>query len=261
MDLRTSVLMELSKYTSNKQSIFSEADGFIARHEAQGIKLLCPEDYPEITRDIPTLLFAKGDVSLIHARSAAIIGSREATDHGRRVARRLGNIMAESGICVMSGLAVGIDAAGHTGVLEAGGKTIAVLPSPLDCVLPKCNRGLAEKILEKGGLLLSEYPLGHDVLKRNYFERDRIQAALSAAVIVVESGLNSGTLHTAAFARKYGKPLYCYENRRIYGESDIQGNRLLISEGAFPLEDKNGISKLITYLIQGQSNVKRISEQ
>ncbi len=108
--------------------------------------------------------------------------------------------------------------------------------------MPECNRGLAERIVADGGLLLTEYPSGHPVTEQNYIDRDRIQAALSEAVIVVETDLSSGTMHTARFAREYGKLLACYENVGVYGDSPtIEGNRRLISEGAIRFVDARSI--------------------
>ena len=196
----------------------------------------------------PVLLYTKGDLSALQAAyKVALIGTRTPTEHGAKVARRLGQIFAEEGLCVVSGLANGCDENGHIGALEAGGKTIAILPSPLDNIMPESNRELADRIVSSGGLLLTEYGPGHAVQRGNYIERDRLQSALSQAVVVVETEKAGGTMHTVNFALEQKRLLACYRHNSKYSDvPQTEGNRMLLDGGtAIPVFDKDSLDDLI----------------
>ena len=196
----------------------------------------------------PVLLYAKGDLSALQAAyKVAVIGTRTPTEHGAKVARRLGQIFAEEGLCVVSGLANGCDENGHIGTLEAGGKTIAILPSPLDNIMPESNRELADRIVSNGGLLLTEYGPGQAIQRGNYIERDRLQSALSQAVVVVETEKAGGTMHTVNFALEQKRLLACYRHSSKYSDvPQTEGNRMLLDGGtAIPVFDKDSLDGLI----------------
>jgi DNA processing protein len=167
--------------------------------------------YPQVLRrlaDPPALLFVHGPVRLPPLRRIAIVGTREPTAWGEAAAAALGRIAARGGTLVVSGLARGIDTAAHTAVVEAGGTTWATLPAGLDVIYPGSNRGLAARIVETGGALLSEYWPGTRPRPAFFVERDRLQAALADAVLVVETDRTGGTQHTIRFARELGVPIW-----------------------------------------------------
>ena len=178
--------------------------------------------YPSSLRDIPD------PPALLHVKTnrpvdtwwsdpkVAVIGTRDSSEHGRRVAYRLGEVCATEGFAVVSGLALGCDTAAHEGVLDAGGKTIAVLAHGLDEVRPARNKELAQRIVEQGGMLVSEYAFGTASWKGQYVERNRIQSGLSRGVIVVEADEKSGTLHTVKYASEQERALAVYEPESQY---------------------------------------------
>jgi DNA processing protein len=154
----------------------------------------------------PPALFVRGPASALPDRSrcVAVIGSRRASPEGLRSASDLGVGLAREGLCVVSGLALGIDAAAHQGALDGGGDTLAVLASPVDEPSPRRNHGLAERILRQGGWLVSERPPGAGVQPWEFPRRNRLVAAQVSLVVVVEAGLRSGTLSTVEHALGLG---------------------------------------------------------
>ncbi len=204
----------------------------------QGIKVISITDslYPERFRlidDPPAILYYKGDISTFEtSKNIAVIGTREPTNHGAKIAERLGIQFAEKGCNVISGLAIGCDTLAHRGCIKGGGKTLAVLPGGLDNVYPSSNRELAEKILESGGALISEYAPGIKPFKGYYIERDRLQSAFSEVVVVVETDVQGGTMHTVNFAKQQNKIIAAYKHPPHYScESKCQGNIKLIESG------------------------------
>ena len=168
-----------------------------------------PDYPPSLLRldDPPALLFVHGPSRPDTAPRVAIIGTREPTAWGELVARECGASVVRAGGVVVSGLAWGIDTAAHTGAVEASGRTWATLPSGLDLVFPPSNAALANRIVEEGGALISEYLPGTRPHPTFFVERDRLQAALAQAVVVIETGLTGGTMHTVRFARALEVPL------------------------------------------------------
>jgi DNA processing protein len=140
-------------------------------------------------------------------RRVAMVGSRLSDEYGVDLARSISAGLARAGVSIVSGGALGIDAAAHEGALEAGGHTVAVLGTGVDVVYPARHRGLFERILEAGGAIVSEQPDGTSGLKQNFPRRNRIVSGLSEAVVVVRAGDGSGALITAAWARAQGVPV------------------------------------------------------
>lgn len=176
--------------------------------EAAPRSLLTPgvEGFPAELLDLPdppARLHVRGRIAA-GERRAAIVGSRAATPYGLGFARRLASDLAGLGFTVVSGLARGIDAAAHVGALEAGGRTIAVLPGGLGAITPPGHTALAARIAERGALI-SEWPEEYPVLRAMFLRRNRLIAALSLATIVVEAAARSGALSTAAVARRLGR--------------------------------------------------------
>ena len=137
-----------------------------------------------------------------------MVGSRKISSYGREVATRFASEFASFGVTVVSGLAFGIDAASHKAALDSGGNCIAVLASSVDNITPRSNIWLGKKIIESGGLVVSEYPLETEVQKGFFPFRNRIISGLSKAVIVVEGMEKSGTLHAASHAAKQGREVF-----------------------------------------------------
>lgn len=165
------------------------------------------KDYPALLLEIPhppSELHWLGDLDLSKP-AVAVVGTRRATRYGLEVAYSLSADLASRGIIIVSGLALGIDSRAHKGAIDAGGKTIAVLGSGLKFIRPLQNKGLAEKIIEKGGAIVSEFPHDHPPEKWTYPQRNRIIAGLSRAVIVVEAPEKSGALITARLALDYNR--------------------------------------------------------
>ncbi len=180
--------------------------------------------------DPPDSLYARGDAGMLQRPCVAIVGTRRASPYGLHMARRLGHDLARAGVCVVSGLALGIDGAAHRGALDARGATAAVLAHGFDRLYPPAHRGLAEEILRGGGAWLTEYAPGSILYKANFPARNRIVAGLCLATIVVEAPLKSGALITAELALS--------ENREVFavpGPADREsfgGCHWLIQQGA-----------------------------
>ena len=148
----------------------------------------------------PEKIHYLGHLPEVEAPIVAIVGSRKPTAYGRQIAHQLAFDLAKKGVIIISGLALGIDAIAHKGCLEAGGLTVAVLGSGLNHITPHTNRFLAQKILDSGGAILSEYAPDQPALPHQFLERNRIVSGLADGIIVVEAASRSGTLSTAAHA-------------------------------------------------------------
>jgi len=171
--------------------------------------------------------------------SVAIVGTRKPTPYGREVTYRLAYELASRGVVIISGLAIGTDGIAHEAALDAGGTTIAVLPTPLDAIHPRTHHKLAEDIVNRGGALLSEYGPGDDVYKVNFVARNRIVAGLSDAVLITEAAARSGTLITANFALQQGKPVLVVPGNITSTMS--AGCNNLLKVGATPVTDVSDI--------------------
>lgn len=189
--------------------------------------------YPILLKEIPDApeqLFVVGTLPDEQMMAIAIVGTRKATVQGRLIAKRLAKELASRGVVIVSGLALGIDTAAHEGALEARGKTLAVLANGLDTIYPSQNTGLADAIIDKGGALFSEYPLGTPSFPSNFIARNRIVSGLSIATIVIEAPDRSGTLATARFALEQGREVFV-----VPGPADhpnYVGSYKLIRDGA-----------------------------
>lgn len=193
------------------------------------------EKFPQCLREIaspPDKLYYMGDIELLNSYCVALVGSRKCSDYGKRIAMKLGGKLAAEGITVVSGMARGVDTFAHKGALEAGGKTIAVMGTPIDECYPVANRQLKARIIEKG-LVLSEYPPGYPTDRKNFPKRNRIISGLSRATILGEAGLNSGALITANLAVEQGREVYAIP-ANVDNPKALGGN-LLIKDGASPL--------------------------
>lgn len=157
--------------------------------------------------DPPPLLYIKGQLDLLQARAVAIVGSRGATPQGIEDARRFARALSDAGLTVVSGLALGIDAAAHDGALEGVASTIAVIGTGADLVYPQVNRALAHRIAEEGAIV-SEWPLGTPARSENFPQRNRLIAGLVDGVLIVEAAMRSGSLITARLANEMGRDVF-----------------------------------------------------
>lgn len=216
---------------------WDKAEVELENTKANGIKFYAfhDEGYPERLRNIPdppAVLYVKGDVSGLHApKCLAVVGTREPTPYGEAVARKSAATAAEAGFTIVSGLAHGCDTLGHEGCLDVHGVGVAVMAHGLDKVYPAANRGLASRLLENGGCLVSEYPLGVTPMRTAFAERDRIQSGLSDAVLVIETDVKGGTMHTVRFSREQRRILACIDHPSKWKQEDkTKGNQMMIAE-------------------------------
>lgn len=176
------------------------------------VMLLGDADYPPAllaTADPPLMLWLSGCRSRLNDPALAIAGSRHPTREGMGNARAFASALAHTGLTIVSGLALGVDAAAHEGALAAGqGATVAVLGTGLDQIYPRQNTGLAKRIVEVGGLVVSEYPLSTPLNPTNFPRRNRIIAGLSQGCLVIEAALKSGSMITARLAAEAGREVF-----------------------------------------------------
>ncbi len=189
-------------------------------------------EYPQLFRtlaDPPFVLYAMGDVHLMSEPAIGIVGTRAPTDYGRRVASRLSYELARAGYGIASGMAKGIDAVAQAAALDAGGATVGVLGHGIDKIYPPENQRLFHRVRERG-LLISELAPGEEPLAGNFPRRNRLIAALSAGVLVVEMGEKSGARHTVEFALELGKEVFAVPGP--IGSAVSVGTNQLLKEGA-----------------------------
>lgn len=180
--------------------------------EKNGVRLALQDDpeFPALLKEIPHPpfgLYLKG-APLDNQPKVAIVGTRKATVVGRDLAAKMAGKLSKAGVAVVSGLAMGIDAAAHQGVIDSRGKTIAVLAHGLDRIHPAQNTMLAKKIIETGGTLVSEYPFGPVAYAARFLERNRIVSGFSLGVIVIEAPQESGALATVRFAVEQNRDVF-----------------------------------------------------
>lgn len=215
-------------------------------------------DYPQrllLNEKYPPILFAKGDIRALNSEKAvAIIGTRNPTTFGAKMGRRLAQILAEDGYAIVSGLAIGCDSVAHEGALDVeGGRTIAVLPTPIDApVYPRQNKELAQRILDKGGVLLSEYAPGVKLhgkqLVSNLVARDEWQPGLSDGVIAIETSTTGGANHALNHANRTNTPIavFDYSSReamRFFEDERFSGNVERLRKGASGIFEPESIER------------------
>lgn len=189
-------------------------------------------DYPERLRplqDAPAILFYQGVLSALSARTVAMIGSRNASYKGLESTRKIAEELSKNGISIISGLAYGVDSAAHKGCLMGGSPTVAVLGCGPDLDYPAENAGLKREILNRGGLVLSEYAPGEKPLGWHFPYRNRIISALGDCLAVMEARIRSGSMTTVQHALDQGKDVFVYPGEPGAASSD--GNHQLLREG------------------------------
>lgn len=217
-----------------REVIEQRARNLIADSQKLGIRVITPADkqWPSQLKNT-SHLWIKGNLNLDKIatleKSAAVVGSRAASRNGTNAAREIAGSLAEAGYTVISGGAFGIDTAAHLAAIEAGGKTIAVLPGGLDDPYPKFNRELFNRIIASGGALVSEVPIGTKLVKGNFLARNSIIAELAGCSIVVEAAARSGSLNEAGHALRFERKLFAAPGD--FGRPDAAGSNRLIADG------------------------------
>ncbi len=196
--------------------------------------LLIPEEpgYPALLAEIadpPPVLFVKGRASLLHLPAVAVVGSRNATVQGCNNAEAFARALSDAGLTIVSGLALGVDAAAHRGGLAGTGRSVAVIGTGIDVVYPARNRALAHQLAEEGALV-SEFPLGTRALAGNFPRRNRVLSGLSLGCLVIEAAVHSGSLITARLAAEQGRDVFALPGS-IHSPL-AKGSHLLIKQGA-----------------------------
>lgn len=173
----------------------------------------------------------------------AIVGSRKVSPYGKHVTELLARDLARTGVVIVSGLAIGIDAIAHRACLEAGGITVAVLPSSIQEIYPARHTQLAQRMLAQGGALLTEYEQGSPTYRSNFVARNRLVASLSHVVLVTEASEKSGTMHTARFALEQGKDVLAVPGSITSRTS--RGTHNLIKSGAGLVSDADDVLRVL----------------
>lgn len=238
------------------QEAWEKAGLIISRSSAGGIDVTACDSptFPKQLKNIPdapAVIFSKGVLPPETELGVAVVGTRHPSEWGRKAARKIARTLADNGIVVVSGLAEGCDTEAHRGCIDAGGRTIALLAHGFGEIYPKSNTSLAEEILRTGGCLITEYPLGTPILRSSFVERDRLQSGLSAAVLVIETDVEGGTMHTVGFAEKQDRVLAALKHPPDQSSHPkVRGNEILINTGrAEPISDSADLIALANRLL------------
>jgi len=235
----------------------------LSKNEVQEIKIVTffDQQYPiqlKLLKNPPLFLFCKGNIELLSSlKSIAVVGTRENSKIGKIVAIKTAEYFASQGYIIVSGLAKGIDAAGHIGALNADGKTIAIL-TDLIKIYPAENRYLAEDILKNNGLLFSEIAPWKNIYRSAFVDRDRLQSGMSLGTFVIETDIKGGTMHTVRFTLEQNRHLFVPDfNVLNYekGFSKINGTKYLLQEGKAKAYFKENYEEIIKLLKNKEEEV------
>lgn len=244
-------LMRLNEAVSCKDKVARTVEGYIRIMDKNNIRIISRSDpcYPIPWSELsgmPPLFFAKGDLGIIdeitYRGAAGIVGSRDPGRYSLYATAEFAGKLASKGTVIVSGMAVGIDRRAHEACMDAGGKTVAVVPGGVDVIYPYQNADIYDRICDKG-LVISELPPGQQVIRQYFPSRNRLISALSDVCLIMEAGMFSGTLHTASFAAAQGKDVFVLPNS-IYCEESI-GGLLLLRDGAEVLIDEASVTERI----------------
>ncbi len=214
------------------------ADFQVSEAHRYSARILSPLDfeYPTLlsaTKDDPFIIYVMGSFSSTPEKSVAIIGTRQPTIHGAQITERITQFFAVHQWSIVSGLALGCDSIAHESALQARGHTVAVLAHGLHTVSPSTNKLLAERILQSGGALISEYPFGQNALPQQFVKRDRTQAGMAQGVVMIQSDLKGGSLHASRAILDYDRWLavpYPTDKDITNNEDKIRANLLITSD-------------------------------
>lgn len=221
---------------------------------ASVVTYLSPK-YPDLLRKIPNppiVLFALGNWSaLVEKPTVAVIGTREPSAYGLKWGRRISVVLGEAGFSIVSGLAEGCDTVAHQGALDSGAPTVAFLAHGFGRIYPKSNERLAEQIIDSGGCLVSEYLPGTPARRSSFVERDRLQSGASRGIVVVETDIEGGTMHTVGFAKAQRRVIAALSHPDSLADTPkSRGNRMLIDRNeALGVSSKADVELLICRLL------------
>jgi len=227
-----------------------DPDKIMEELSKENIKILILEDknYPKLLSEIycpPPLLYYKGSVENINEFCLGVVGSRKYTAYGKQITEQIVKDLSRNNLTIVSGLALGIDSIAHSSVLEVNGKTIAVLGTGIDrkSIYPYSNIYLADKIIDSGGAIISEFPIKTPPLRFNFPQRNRIISGLSLGTLVVEAAEKSGALITANYALEQNREVFAVPGN-VYSSVSI-GTNNLIKSGAIPTTNAEDIIKTL----------------
>ena len=271
-----SVFDDISKYKTNLLKIFSESEylelksnvnlNYIERcikeYDKLGIIVVTAKSdaYSQYLKEIPSypiLLYCKGNIDLLKTECLGVVGSRRATKYGTTIGNQMVKDIALNKITIVSGLAEGIDTVAHKACLEVNGKTIAVLGGGLLNIFPTSNIVLAEEIINKGGLIVSEYKPSEPALTYHFPVRNRIIAGLSKAVFVVEATEKSGSMHTKNFALDFNREVFALP-ARINDIYSIGCNKIIQNGQARMVLNSSEIVDFFGKKIQSSNQIKMV---
>lgn len=235
--------------------------GIISYYEDCFPQILRDTVNEEGREDAPIILFYRGNLAALQKPAIAVVGTRVPTLAGEKAGRFFAEKFAKAGYNIVSGLAIGCDTVGHRGALAAEGTTTAFLSNGLDwdSIYPKESIDLAKEIVGHGGLLLSEYPVGQTGNPYTLVARDRLQAGLSYATIVIQTGIKGGTMHAVGATLKAKKPLFVVKYKSIEEQNGekAEGNKRFLEEGkACPLTSST-LPEAFTLV---QASIERINQ-
>lgn len=214
---------------------------------------LLPKEFPPLLkeipdRDYPAHLYIRGSLPGREFTYLCVVGSRATSVYGRRITQQLIAGLARYPIAIVSGMALGIDAEAHKAALDVGLPTVAILPSSLDekSLYPSTNKALAQRILARGGALISEYKEPHKAMLHDFGKRNRIAAGMSKAALIIEAGEKSGTLITARLALDYNREVLCVPHE--LGKETGAGVNRLIREGATLVQTSDDILQALGFV-------------
>lgn len=251
----------MGNFSAGKEQLH-KAHKVLKEHEAHNVEVIpfCDSIYPHSLRLIdnpPSLFYLRGNPSILAAcPGVAVVGAREVTTVGKTITGRIVSMLCEHGFVIVSGLAMGVDAAAHKSTLASGGKTIAVLANGLDQAQPKQNEALGLEILESGGAWISEYPIGTKPYRHFFVQRNRIQVGLSAGSIIVEARIKSGSMTQAEFCSKANRPLFAVVPHETDNPLNLlcEGTDYMVREiGAYPLRTKDDYGFLVETMTESKN--------
>ena len=239
--------LDAPRFVVRRDVLLQRADLAIRDAERLGVRIILhgDEQYPRRLLDLPDpppAIWLYGNDDVLTPPVVAIVGTRNASSYGERITRECASALARAGVCVVSGMARGIDGEAHRGALDVGGRTAAVLGTGVDIAYPVAHRPLHRTIGSRG-LLISELPCGDHAHKGSFPRRNRIIAALADATLVVEAGIRSGAHSTADFAEALGRKLAA-----VPGQIDVPqaaGSNMLLRNGAIVITDVADVLMLV----------------
>lgn len=242
-----------------------DLDAELARLDKLGIAVLTWEDddYPTLLASLreidqaPPVIYLRGSLADADEWAITMVGTRSVSPYGRQVTYQLANELAANGLVIVSGLARGVDAEAHQAALDAGKRTIAVLPCGLDTIYPPEHRGLAARIVQQGAVM-TPFPLGTIPKATNFAPRNRMLSGLGRGVLVTEAGMKSGALVTASYALEQGREVFAVPGNITAQGSN--GTNRLIQDGAHPAlaaQDVLDVLKLdrITQFVEARASL------